>query len=174
MHFAGITKASSSVGAAGPLASASAAFPLRSLFPYAGHSLNPLPREARQARPNGLCGHSLLAGADFRGRPLRVGHVPLPARSKPEYNQINEEPIFLPRPLAFRFFKCRARFIALRGREDNFAALASTGQLYVWGLSARGLLADDIQLPSAWRGNHVYEPVLQTDFLPHRVRDFSV
>jgi hypothetical protein len=103
-----------------------------------------------------------------------VGHVPLPAHSKPEYNQINEEPIFQPRPLAFRFFRCQARFVALKGREDNFAALASTGQLYVWGLNARGLLSGDIQLPAAWRGNHVYEPVLQSDLLPHRVRDFSV
>jgi hypothetical protein len=103
-----------------------------------------------------------------------VGHVPLPTRRKPEYNQLNEEPIFHPRPLAFRFFRCRARFVALKGRDDNFAALASSGQLYVWGLSARGLLAEDIQLPAAWRGSHVYEPVLQTDLLPHRVRDFSV
>jgi hypothetical protein len=103
-----------------------------------------------------------------------VGHVPLPARSKPEYNQINEEPIFAPRPLHFRFFKCAARFVALKGREDNFAALASNGHLYVWGLNARPLLAPNIQLPAAWQGSHIYEPVLQTDLLPHRVRDFSV
>jgi hypothetical protein len=103
-----------------------------------------------------------------------VGHVRLSRHSKAEYNQINEEPIFAPRPLDFRFFRCSARFVALKGRENNFAALASTGELYVWGLNARHLLAPNIQLPSAWQGNHVYEPVLQTDLLAYRVRDFSI
>lgn len=85
-----------------------------------------------------------------------MGHVRECALSKPECNRINEEPIFHPRPLSFRFFRCQARFVALKGRDNNFAALASDARLYVWGLNARPLLAPNIQLPPEWQGNHVY------------------
>ena len=47
--------------------------------------------------------------------------------SKKDVNEINQEPIFKPRPLKFQYFNCKAKFVALKGRENNFAALSSSG-----------------------------------------------
>lgn len=91
-----------------------------------------------------------------------------------EFNEINEEPIFKPRELDFRFFNCTAKFVSLKGRDNNFAALSSTNQLYVWGLNAKQLLSPSIILPSSWQGCYIYEPVLQTDLIGCKIIDFTI
>ena len=35
---------------------------------------------------------------------------------KKEVNEINQEPIFKPRPLKFKFFRCDAKFVSLKGK----------------------------------------------------------
>ena len=62
----------------------------------------------------------------------------------------------------------------MKGRDNNFAALSSAGELYVWGLTAKNLLDPNIELPSSWQGSYIYEPVLQTDLLNCKIIDFAI
>jgi len=36
------------------------------------------------------------------------------------------------------------------------------------------MLNSKMNLPSAWKGNYIYEPVLLTDLIDHKILDFSV
>jgi hypothetical protein len=45
-----------------------------------------------------------------------MGHVRYFLCSKKEVNEINEEPIFKPRPLTLKYYRCNAKFIALKGK----------------------------------------------------------
>ena len=64
--------------------------------------------------------------------------------------------------------------MALKGKENNFAALSSSGELYVWGSTAKKLISKDLLLPATWKGNYLFEPVLQTEFVGCHIHDFSI
>jgi hypothetical protein len=52
--------------------------------------------------------------------------------------------------------------------------LSSSNQLYVWGATAKKLINDELELPHIWKGNYLFEPVLQTELVGYRIHDFSI